>query len=29
MTAHIAHENYAKSARRLRVEANNFCEIPC
>jgi hypothetical protein len=29
LTAHIAHENYnAKSARPLRVEANNFCEIP-
>ena len=29
LTAHIAHENYnAKSNRSLRVEANNFCEIP-
>jgi hypothetical protein len=29
LTAHIAHENYnAKSARPLRVDANNFCEIP-
>ena len=29
LTAHIAHENYnAKSSRPLRVEANNFCEIP-
>jgi len=29
LTAHIAHENYnAKSNRALRVEANNFCEIP-
>jgi alkylhydroperoxidase family enzyme len=29
MTAHIALENYnAKSNRPLRVEANNFCEIP-
>jgi hypothetical protein len=29
LTAHIAHENYnAKSNRPLRVEANNFCEIP-
>lgn len=29
LTAHIAHENYnAKSARPLRIEANNFCEIP-
>jgi len=29
LTAHIAHENYnAKSNRPLRVESNNFCEIP-
>ncbi len=29
LTAHIAHENYnAKSGRPLRVEPNNFCEIP-
>jgi len=29
LTTHIAHENYnAKSNRPLRVEANNFCEIP-
>ena len=29
LTAHIAHENYnAKSNRPLRVEPNNFCEIP-
>ena len=29
LTAHIAHENSnAKSNRPLRVEANNFCEIP-
>jgi alkylhydroperoxidase family enzyme len=29
LTAHIAHENYnAKSNRPLRVEANNFCQIP-
>jgi alkylhydroperoxidase family enzyme len=29
LTAHIAHENYnAKANRALRVEANNFCEIP-
>lgn len=29
LTSHIAHENYnAKSSRPLRVEANNFCEIP-
>src|SRR5262252_7322875 len=29
LTAHIAHENYnAKSNRPLRVEANNFCEMP-
>src|SRR5215470_11516139 len=29
LTAHIAHENYnVKSNRPLRVEANNFCEIP-
>lgn len=29
LTAQIAHENYnAKSNRPLRVEANNFCEIP-
>jgi len=29
LTAHIAHENYnAKENRPLRVEANNFCEIP-
>ncbi len=29
LTAHIAHENYsAKSNRPLRVETNNFCEIP-
>lgn len=29
LTAQIAHENYnAKSARSLRVEANNFCAIP-
>lgn len=29
LTAHIAHENYnAKSGRPLRVDANNFCEIP-
>ena len=29
LTAHIAHENYnAKSNRPLRVDANNFCEIP-
>jgi alkylhydroperoxidase family enzyme len=29
LTAHIAHENYnAKSNRPLRVEANNFCEVP-
>ena len=29
LTGHIAHENYnAKSSRPLRVEANNFCEIP-
>lgn len=28
-TAHIAHENYnAKASRSLRVEPNNFCEIP-
>ena len=29
LTAHIAHENYnAKSNRPLRVEANNFCDMP-
>src|SRR5579871_180117 len=29
LTAHIAHENYnAKSGRPLRVDANNFCEVP-
>ena len=29
LTSHIAHENYnAKSNRPLRVESNNFCEIP-
>jgi alkylhydroperoxidase family enzyme len=29
LTGHIAHENYnAKSNRPLRVESNNFCEIP-
>lgn len=29
LTAHIAHENYnAKANRPLRVEANDFCEIP-
>jgi len=29
LTTNIAHENYnAKSARPLRVEANNFCEMP-
>lgn len=29
LTAHIAQENYnAKSNRPLRVEANNFCEVP-
>src|SRR5262249_25932667 len=29
LTAHIAHENYkAKSNRPLRVEPNNFCEMP-
>ena len=29
LTAHIAQENYnAKSNRPLRVDANNFCEIP-
>ena len=29
LTAHIAHENYnAKSNRPLRVEANDFCELP-
>jgi alkylhydroperoxidase family enzyme len=29
LTAHIAHENYnAKANRALRVEANNFYEIP-
>jgi alkylhydroperoxidase family enzyme len=29
LTAHIAHENYnAKSNRPLRVDANNFCEMP-
>src|SRR5215471_20485696 len=29
LTAHIAHENYnAKSNRPLRVEANNFCQMP-
>jgi alkylhydroperoxidase family enzyme len=29
LTAHIAHENYnAKSGRSLRVDANNFCEVP-
>ena len=29
LTAHIAHENYnAKSNRPLRVDANNFCELP-
>jgi len=29
LTAHIAHENYnAKSNRALRVEANNFCDVP-
>jgi alkylhydroperoxidase family enzyme len=29
LTAQIAHENYnAKSNRPLRVEANDFCEIP-
>lgn len=29
LTTHIAHENYnAKSNRPLRVDANNFCEIP-
>ena len=29
LTAHIAHENYnAKSNRPLRVESNQFCEIP-
>jgi alkylhydroperoxidase family enzyme len=29
LTAQIAHENYnAKSARSLRVDANNFCTIP-
>jgi alkylhydroperoxidase family enzyme len=29
LTAHIAHENYnAKTNRPLRVDANNFCELP-
>ena len=29
LTAHIAHENYnAKSNRPLRVDANQFCEVP-
>jgi len=29
LTAHIAQENYnAKSNRPLRVDANNFCELP-
>src|SRR5262245_15820046 len=29
LTAHIAHESYnAKSNRPLRVDANDFCEIP-
>jgi alkylhydroperoxidase family enzyme len=29
LSAHIAHENYnAKSNRPLRVESNNFCQIP-
>jgi alkylhydroperoxidase family enzyme len=29
LTGHIAHENYnAKSNRPLRVEPNDFCEIP-
>src|SRR4029450_12285302 len=29
LTAHIPQENYnAKSNRPLRVDANNFCEIP-
>jgi alkylhydroperoxidase family enzyme len=29
LTAHIAHENYnAKSNRPLRVDANDFCEVP-
>ena len=29
LTAHIAHENYnAKSNRPLRVEANDFCQVP-
>jgi alkylhydroperoxidase family enzyme len=29
LTSHVAHENYnAKSNRPLRVEANNFCEMP-
>ena len=29
LTTHIAHENYnAKSNRPLRVDANDFCEMP-
>jgi len=29
LTAHIAHENYnAKSNRPLRVESNDFCQVP-
>jgi alkylhydroperoxidase family enzyme len=29
LTAHVAHENYnAKSNRPLRVDANDFCEVP-
>jgi alkylhydroperoxidase family enzyme len=29
LPSHIAHENYnAKSNRPLRVEANDFCELP-
>ena len=29
LTTHIAHENYnAKANRPLRVDANDFCEIP-
>jgi alkylhydroperoxidase family enzyme len=29
LTTHIAQENYnAKSNRPLRVDANNFCELP-
>jgi alkylhydroperoxidase family enzyme len=29
LTAHIAHENYnAKGTRPLRIDPNNFCEVP-